>query len=170
MLAESQVGLHQSALGGLNIIASTVAAFKNDGVMPYAGVTADRKGNVYGMMLYGGIGGTVFELSPAGRQLERDHPIQLCQLPDKRRSARRRGDLRQSGQSLRHRVSGRGSQLRLRRGLQNDATSQRQVELHRAASLQGHGRLWPRLQPDFSTKTTNISTARPQRAAPAAMA
>ena len=40
------------------------AAFKNDGVMPYAGVTADRKGNVYGTTLYGGIGGTVFELSP----------------------------------------------------------------------------------------------------------
>ena len=40
-------------------------AFSNDGQLPYnAGVTLDSKGNIYGTTLYGGIGGTVFELSP----------------------------------------------------------------------------------------------------------
>jgi hypothetical protein len=40
-------------------------AFSNDGQLPYnASVTLDSKGNVYGTTLYGGIGGTVFELSP----------------------------------------------------------------------------------------------------------
>jgi len=41
------------------------AAFPNDGQLPYAGVTLDSKGNVYGTTLYSGTSsGTVFELSP----------------------------------------------------------------------------------------------------------
>jgi uncharacterized repeat protein (TIGR03803 family) len=41
------------------------AAFKNDGLMPQAGVAADSKGNVYGTTLYSGTSsGTVFKLSP----------------------------------------------------------------------------------------------------------
>jgi uncharacterized repeat protein (TIGR03803 family) len=41
------------------------AGFPNDGQLPYAGVTVDGKGNVYGTTLYSGTSsGTVFELSP----------------------------------------------------------------------------------------------------------
>lgn len=41
------------------------AAFANDGQLPFAGLTLDGKGNVYGTTLYAGkTAGTVFELSP----------------------------------------------------------------------------------------------------------
>ena len=41
------------------------AAFHNDGQLPFAGVTLDSKGNVYGTTLYSGTSsGTVFGLSP----------------------------------------------------------------------------------------------------------
>jgi hypothetical protein len=41
------------------------AAFPDDGQLPYAGVTVDGKGNVYGTTLYAGTSaGTVFKLSP----------------------------------------------------------------------------------------------------------
>ena len=41
------------------------AAFPDDGQLPYAGVTLNSKGNVYGTTLYSGTSsGTVFELSP----------------------------------------------------------------------------------------------------------
>lgn len=41
------------------------AAFKKDGQLPYASVTLDSSGNVYGTTVYNGVSsGTVFELSP----------------------------------------------------------------------------------------------------------
>jgi len=40
------------------------AAFPLDGQLPYSGVTVDGSGNVYGTTLQGGIGGTVYRLSP----------------------------------------------------------------------------------------------------------
>jgi hypothetical protein len=41
------------------------AAFPDDGQLPFAGVTVDSKGNIYGTTLYSGTSsGTVFELSP----------------------------------------------------------------------------------------------------------
>lgn len=41
------------------------AAFTNDGQLPFAGVTVDNKGNIYGTTLYSGTSsGTAFELSP----------------------------------------------------------------------------------------------------------
>jgi uncharacterized repeat protein (TIGR03803 family) len=41
------------------------AAFPLDGQLPYSGVIVDGAGNVYGTTLQGGIGGTVYRLSPA---------------------------------------------------------------------------------------------------------
>jgi uncharacterized repeat protein (TIGR03803 family) len=39
------------------------AAFSGDGQLPYAGVVADSKGNIYGTTLQGGKSGTVFKLA-----------------------------------------------------------------------------------------------------------
>jgi uncharacterized repeat protein (TIGR03803 family) len=43
----------------------------NDGALPYAGLVADKAGNLYGATLGGGAngGGTVFKLTPAGQQI-----------------------------------------------------------------------------------------------------
>ncbi len=75
------------------------------GASPEAGVTVDGAGDLYGTTAVGGKNGlgTVFELSPRCRQLERNRSAQLlpeAELPRRRRAAERDGDGR-ARQSLR---------------------------------------------------------------------
>lgn len=50
----------------------------SDGQYPWnAGLVLDAKGNAYGTTLQGGIGGTIFELSPCGWSMERNHSVQF---------------------------------------------------------------------------------------------
>ena len=62
--------IFQLAASGSNWIETTVHHFKNtdDGGTPYAGLIADKAGNLYGAATQGGNGGggTVFKLTPAG--------------------------------------------------------------------------------------------------------
>jgi uncharacterized repeat protein (TIGR03803 family) len=54
------------ALGGgkwKHLVLHRFAAFSGDGQLPYAGVVADSKGNIYGTTLQGGKSGTVFKLA-----------------------------------------------------------------------------------------------------------
>ena len=128
----------------------------SDGAWSQANLIFDKVGNLYGTTddggIYGGLGGTVFKLTPnAGRKLERDRTAQLQQHQRRRTGASSRPDFRCRRKSLRHDQPRRGQWNRYR--LQTDPERGRKLDRDRAARLRRRPRRnvsrgQPDLRPD----------------------